>query len=379
MADAGGSTLSALSPVSGNLMATVALPSAPFGVAFGAGSVWVTSPADDRLTRVDPRGGRVSQQIPVGTEPTAVTFGLGSVWVANSLDSTVTRVSPDTDAVAAVIPVGDGPDALAVAGGSVWAANRLSATLTRIRPGGIDPAPSVVQVGGSPVALTAATRGDAGSGRGVWVAAGPAVSARPAGGTLRVVTSYAPASIDPALIYPLMPPQFAAATYDTLVTFQKTGGSSGLQLVPDLALAMPTVTGGGTVYTFTLRPGLRYSTGRPVRPADFRHAIERVLALNPAAASFLDRIVGASMCTPGKPCDLGRGIITDDSAGTVRFRLTAPDPYFLDKLAFAFTAPVPSYVPATKPSQDPVPCTGPYMLTRYVPGRLDDLCEGQWS
>ena len=182
MADAGGSTLSALSPVSGNLMATVALPSAPFGVAFGAGSVWVTSPADDRLTRVDPRGGRVSQQIPVGTEPTAVTFGLGSVWVANSLDSTVTRVSPSTDAVVVVIPVGDGPDALAVAGGSVWAANRLSATLTRIRPGGIDPAPSVVQVGGSPVALTAATRGDAGSGRGVWVAAGPAVSARPTSG-----------------------------------------------------------------------------------------------------------------------------------------------------------------------------------------------------
>ena len=46
----------------------------------------------------------------------------------------------------------------------------------------------------------------------------------------------------------------------------------------------------GTAYTFTLRPGLRYSTGRPVRPQDFRYALERVLDLNPAAASFLDAI-----------------------------------------------------------------------------------------
>jgi YVTN family beta-propeller protein len=371
VADATASTLSALSPVSGRVTATVALPSAPFGVAFGAGSVWVTSPADNSVTRVDPRGGQVSQQISVGTGPTAVAFGLGSVWVADSLDSTVARVNPRTEDVAAVIPAGDGPDALAVAGGSVWVADRLSATLTRISPGGISPAPRVVPTGGSPVALADVSRGGAGSGSGgVWVAVGPAVSARPAGGTLRVVTSLIPAGTDPALIYPQMPPQFAAATYDTLVTFQKTGGNSGLQLVPDLALAMPSVTGGGTVYTFTLRPGLRYSTGRPVRPADFRYAIERVLALNPTAASFLSGIAGASGCAPRKPCHLARGIVADDSADTVTFRLTAPDSDFLDKLAFAFTAPVPSYVPASEPSQNPVPGTGPYLISRYVPGHL---------
>ncbi len=154
------------------------------------------------------------------------------------------------------------------------------------------------------------------------------------------------------------------------MTFQKTAGSSGLQLVPDLALAMPTVTGGGTVYTFTLRPGLRYSTGLPVRPADFRFAIERVLALNPTAAAFLDGIAGASACAPGRQCDLSRGITVDDSARTVTFHLTAPDPTFLDKLAFEFTAPVPFYVPATKPSRAPVPSTGPYMMSRHVPGRI---------
>ena len=142
------------------------------------------------------------------------------MWVANGLDSTVSRVDPVTDSVAAVIPVGDGPDALAVIGNTVWAADRLSSALTRMSARGNSPA-ARIPVGSSPVALAAA-RG------GVWVAVGAAVGARPTGGTLRVVSVVPPASIDPALLYPWAQAQFSEATYDTLVTFQKTGGSSGL-------------------------------------------------------------------------------------------------------------------------------------------------------
>ena len=254
-------------------------------------------------------------------------------------------MDPGTDSVAAVIPVGDGPDALASAGNSVWAADRLSSSLTRISARRNSPA-ARIPVGGSPVGLAAA-RG------GVWVAAGPAASSRPPGGTLRVVSTVPPTSIDTALLYPWAQAQFSDATYDTLVTFQKTGGSSGLQLVPDLAVAMPTVSAGGTLYTFTLRPGLRYSTGRPVRPQDFRYALERVLDLNPTAASFLDGIAGAAACAPGKLCDL-RGVSVDDAARTVTFRLTSPDPDFLYKLAFEFTAPVPPGIPARDVGRDPV-------------------------
>jgi YVTN family beta-propeller protein len=360
VADAAASSVSALSPVSGQLTATIALPSPPFGVAFGAGTVWVTSPQDNSVIRINPRSGQPGQQIPVGAGPTAITFGLGSVWVANGLDSTVSRVDPGTDAVTATIPAGDGPDALAIAGNSVWAADRLASALTRISARSGNAAP-MIPVGAGPVALAA-------DGGGVWVAAGPPVGSPPAGGTLRVVSVIPPTSIDPALLYPWAQAQFSDATYDTLVTFQKTGGSSGLQLVPDLALAMPTVTADGTVYTFTLRPGLRYSTGQPVRPQDFRYAIERVLDLNPTAASFLDGIAGTADCVPGKLCNLA-GVTVNDPAGTVTFRLTAPDPDFLDKLAFEFTTPVPAYIPARDIGTDPVPGTGPYVITRYVPGR----------
>jgi peptide/nickel transport system substrate-binding protein len=252
-------------------------------------------------------------------------------------------------------------DALAITGYSVWAAAHRASTLTRINAGTDRPGPAV-RMGGSPVALTV-------SGGSIWVAAAAAVNAGPVYGTLRVVSTIRPASIDPALQYPSMGPVFGQSTYDTLVTFQETGGTAGLQLVPDLALAMPTVSAGGTVYTFTLRPALRYSTGQPVLAQDFRYAIERVIDLNAQAASFLDGIVGAAACTSGEPCDLSRGIITDNAAKTVTFRLTAPDPDFLYKLAFRFTAPVPHYVPMRDSGTNPVPGTGPYMITRYIPGQ----------
>ena len=48
-------------------------------------------------------------------------------------------------------------------------------------------------------------------------------------------------------------------------------GSTGT-LVPNLALAVPRPQDGGRTYTFHLRSGLRYWTGRRARASDFREA-----------------------------------------------------------------------------------------------------------
>ena len=64
-------------------------------------------------------------------------------------------------------------------------------------------------------------------------------------------------------------------TNDGLTGYRRVGGSDGARLVPDLAISLPTPTDGGRTYTFQLRPGIHYSTGALVRPADFRRAIER--------------------------------------------------------------------------------------------------------
>ncbi len=217
------------------------------------------------------------------------------------------------------------------------------------------------RVGASPLALAA-------SGRRVWAATGLAVGL-PAGGTLRVVQSVPTPSIDPALAYGYEPTQFYEGTYDTLVAFQRTGGDEGLQLVPDLALAMPTVSDGGMQYSFVLRPGLRYSNGQLVRPEDFRRAIERVLQLDSANGFFFTGIVGAAACTSDRPCSLDRGITVSEAADAVVFNLVAPDPDFLDNLTLPFNAPVPLGTPDHDVGTNPVPSTGPYMISRYVPGK----------
>ena len=71
------------------------------------------------------------------------------------------------------------------------------------------------------------------------------------------------ASIDPALYDGAEPPQFGGLTYDTLVTFDHTGGVDGLRLVPDLALTLPTPTDGGerTVSSSTRDPLLQRDSG----------------------------------------------------------------------------------------------------------------------
>jgi YVTN family beta-propeller protein len=368
------STLSRIDPSSGQLTRTIGLTSPPYGIALGAGSVWVTSPANDTVTRIDPVAGQPIQTIYVGAGPRAIAFGFGSIWVANGLDSTVSRIDPGTGTVSETIAVGNGPVALAVAGTGMWVAD-AAGTVVRIDPA-TGSAGSSLRVSDPPLAAAVVD--------GVpWIGTGAGYPSRHRGGTLRVLSSAPFATIDPGLGYPTVPPNFYEATYDTLVTFQRAGGSGGFQLVPDLALAIPAPQAGGTQYTFVLRPGLRYSNGAPVRPEDFRYALERVFELSPSERSFFAGLLGADACHSGAPCDLSRGITADDHALTVTFNLTAPDGDFLDKLAFAFAAPVPASVPARDVGTSPVPATGPYMIARYIPGQEIDLARNpefrQWS
>jgi peptide/nickel transport system substrate-binding protein len=104
------------------------------------------------------------------------------------------------------------------------------------------------------------------------------------GGTLRVLQNAQFGSLDPA-----RPGSLGAiltlwdVTNDGLTAFNRVGGAGDAQLVPDLAVSLPTPTDGGLTYTFQLRSGIRYSNGQPVLPEDFRRAIERDFTLGPGA------------------------------------------------------------------------------------------------
>ncbi|HEY4462821.1 MAG TPA: ABC transporter substrate-binding protein, partial [Streptosporangiaceae bacterium] len=105
---------------------------------------------------------------------------------------------------------------------------------------------------------------------------------------------------------------------------------------------------------------------------------------NPGILSYYAGIVGASQCQRGRgPCDLTRGIVADDAAGTVTFRLTGPDRDFLYKLAFSWADPVPPGTPDYPVSAAQLPATGPYMTESLREGHTWTLVRNprfrQWS
>jgi peptide/nickel transport system substrate-binding protein len=204
------------------------------------------------------------------------------------------------------------------------------------------------------------------------------------GGTLVLDWNGIGSSIDPAVDYD-QNWGLLNLVYDGLVTWKKVGGPAGNTLVPDLATSVPTPTDGGKTYTFTLRKNVKFSDGTAVKASDFLRAIEREFTVPGPVGSFYQGIVGGDACakTP-KTCDLSKGIVTDDAAGTVTFHLTGPDPDFLQKLALPFGYAVPANTPDKEvgPSS-PLPATGPYMIDHYTPNQEILLVRNphfrQWS
>jgi peptide/nickel transport system substrate-binding protein len=138
---------------------------------------------------------------------------------------------------------------------------------------------------------------------------------------------------------------------------------------------VPQPTANGTTYTFHLQPGIRYSDGRPLRAADFRRSLARVLELDGTAASSFLEVDGAHACLRHKRCDLSRGVIVH-GASTLTFRLSAPDPRLPYHLTWLF--PIPPGTPIHDVGTKPVPSTGPYSFESYVPGRLLTLVRNRY-
>ncbi|MDT4979944.1 MAG: hypothetical protein QOG07_1823, partial [Pseudonocardiales bacterium] len=348
-------TLTRIDADTGDVSATIRTNAVGRGLAVGGGSVWVTDEATSGVVQVNPGTDAVTATATVGTGPTGIAFGAGSVWVVNALDGTVSSLDPTTRAVRATIPVPDGPSAVTVAGDLVWVSAAFGSRVVRIDPHR-DVVVGSAPIGNRPVELAA-------SGAGVWVAV-QASGVGHRGGRLIVLGSGID-SIDPgvASLFPTLGP----LVYDALTSLRHAGGSAGTEIVPDLAAAVPQPTANGTSYTFHLRSGIRYSDGAPVRAADFRLGLDRILEFGAPFASTFTHILGAAECLAGRRCDLSAGVLSE-GASTVTFRLSTPDPRLLAELTVL--TPVPAGTPMRDIGTKPVPGTGPYQIQTYVPGKL---------
>lgn len=193
------------------------------------------------------------------------------------------------------------------------------------------------------------------------------------GGTVTVLMGTAPDSLDPGLGATTQSYEATWITYTGLVTYAHAEGEAGTKLIPGLAESLPTVSDGGRTYTFTLRKGLVYSNGVPVKASDFAYTIERAIKLGWGDKSFLtENIGGAEAFDAGKASSIS-GIHTDDASGQITIKLVAPYGPFLNVLAFPAAGLVPSGTPMKSLSNDPPPGVGAYEIADIVPNKSFEL------
>jgi DNA-binding SARP family transcriptional activator/ABC-type transport system substrate-binding protein len=396
VANTGGRTVSEIRPESGTVVATVPVGNAPVAVASGAGAIWVADASDGTLTRIDPLTATAVATIQLGQPLSDVAVGLSAVWASSASSGLLIRVDPASNRPVRALSVGNGPSSIAFAEGAVWVANPPDGTVSRVDP-----------ISGAVRKINVSHPRDLASGAGaLWVArtdrldvvriqprtgaivgtipigappaaiaeldgtlavAALASSASHRGGTLRVVGGDALDSIDPGQAYSAIGWQLLSLTNDGLLTYARSAGPAGATIVPDLATSVPVAQDRGRAFTFQLRPGVRYSTGAPVRPEDFRIALERQFRASTGLAALGVPIRGAERCTPTR-CDLSAGVAVDDASQTITYRLARPDPAFLYELALPFGSAVPAGAQPISATRA-LPATGPYRIARYVPGR----------
>ena len=171
-------------------------------------------------------------------------------------------------------------------------------------------------------------------------------------------------TLDPGREFENMGNAAVHAMYDTLVTF---ANGNLTRPVPGLATGWK-VSAGGTVYTFTLRGGVKFSSGNPLTASDVVFSLLRVQNLKGNPSFLLDNVAS----------------VTAPSPATVQITLKQADPAILSILPNPSLSVVDSKTVIANGGSDAANAdkadkaetylnahsagTGPYMLNQFSPG-----------
>lgn len=193
---------------------------------------------------------------------------------------------------------------------------------------------------------------------------GAPTAAAPARDTLVYVADISDMiSLDPAVAYEFSGILVVQNVYDTLVAFE---GEDLTTLRPRLAQSWKIADAGGAwKVTFTLRPGVRFSTGRPLTARAVAFSFDRVIALNKSPAFLLKDVAGLKE---------GDTRAVDDRTVEVTLPKTASPQAFLSVLTFTVGAIVDPEEAAAHASggdrgeawlRNHSAGTGPYVVERW--------------
>jgi peptide/nickel transport system substrate-binding protein len=191
------------------------------------------------------------------------------------------------------------------------------------------------------------------------------------GGNFTVLTNQVPATLDPTRAY------FTDSTaiMSDLVTRSLTQYSynektNDMQLIPDMATDLGRPSSDNKAWTFTLRPGLKYEDGTPVKAADVAYAVKRSFAIaelpdGPTynTTFFLD---GDKYKGPFKDKSNYPGVVVKGNDITIKMRRPFTD--------MDYYASFPQFTAIPEAKDDPQNyeshplATGPYKFADYKPG-----------
>jgi peptide/nickel transport system substrate-binding protein len=174
-------------------------------------------------------------------------------------------------------------------------------------------------------------------------------------------------TLDPNRWYFAVTWGLAAGLCTTLVRYADT---DAVKIIPGTA-NLPTVTDHGLDWTFTMRPGARFSDGQPITTADIKYTFMRLMnpAIDTGTGIYFQNVIGAAAYLNNKSKTIP-GIVT--TANTISFHLTAPDGALLYKFALPTTCPVPvgtAMKPIVNGSLEEKYSSGPFKIQSYEPSR----------
>jgi DNA-binding SARP family transcriptional activator/ABC-type transport system substrate-binding protein len=380
-------------------------PTAVIAVAYG--SLWVSRPRRGLLLRIDPASGRVVHRFRGIPDAHAGAAADGAVWVSSQAG--LARIEAASNTVTATAALPQPLYVPAVGGGFAWVANEAKGETYKVDQQGRVVATYATGDGAHTVTFSdgaawvnngdvgTVTRIDATTGAQRSFATHHTISSAAAGAErVLIVVDHRRSYVEKldALkgavarlsvpIYAFDPPDPALArnpialgaqqaTLAGLLNYPDAPAPAGLRLQPEIAAAMPALTPDRRTYTFTIRPGYRFSppSGEPVTAESFRRGIEH--ALSPAlgnhapGARVLGDVLGARAYNAGRAPHI-RGL--QAHRATLQITLTRPSPDFLKRLSLHYFAPLPVGEPdvAGGTPDHPPPAAGPYYAAELING-----------
>jgi peptide/nickel transport system substrate-binding protein len=218
-----------------------------------------------------------------------------------------------------------------------------------------------------------------------FASAGTASHALKQGGIWKYGTTGASVQVDPQIAYITTAWWLEYSTAAKLYNYPDKKGPAGSTLHPEVASGF-TVSKNGKTYTFTIRKGFKFSNGKPVTPASFKYAINRVAnkgLASPGATFITDpngtNIVGAAKVNAGQAKSVSGVVVKGQK---LIIHLTKADGTFMAKITMPFFQATSTVLPLSTEvvtvKGNNLPSAGPYYYSRNDVNQLTSVRRNKY-